>query len=115
MLTLLFEYAVGGVVIKTATRSGFNSYSQEKGLAMGYSLSPVAAILAVRYRCELPMIGQIYSNTYLMGRYVDDITIVAPCDNPNFSSQAAVDRWLRSIYTVSCYFTLKTRSRCNHL
>ena len=92
VLTLLFEYALGGVVIKTATRSGFNYYSQEKELAMGYSLSPVAAILAVWYRCELPMIGQIYSNTYLMGRYIDDIIIVALSDNPNFSSQAAVDR-----------------------
>ena len=66
---------------------------------MGYSLSPIAAILAVWYRCELPCLGQIYANTYLFGRYIDDILLVAPADNPHFASQEAVDHWLASIYS----------------
>ena len=99
VLTMLFKYSLGGVVIKMATRSGFSYYSQEVGLAMGYSLSPIAAILAVWYRCELPSLGQIYANTYLYGRYIDDILLVAPSDNPIVASQESIDHWLASIYS----------------
>ena len=35
------------------------------------------------------MLGQIYANTYLMGRYVNDIIIVASADNEHFRTQDA--------------------------
>ena len=62
----------------TAIRSGLNYFHQEEGLSG--LLPPIAAILAVWSLCELPMLGRIYANAWLMGRYIGDIVIVAAKD-----------------------------------
>ena len=86
------------VVIRTILPFNTSFYRQAKGLPMGYSLSPWAACTVLWALCERPNRDLIHSQTWLFGRYIDDICLVTRADSV-LDSKSSVERWLKIIYT----------------
>ncbi len=98
LLCDLISWSLDIVIITTILPSTKVYYRQASGLPMGYSLSPWAACVTLWAQCELPAQQAIRAQTWMYGRYIDNIFLLTRPDS-TLRSTEDVSHWLKTIYT----------------